>query len=644
MKRTFVSGPRAGRKGSAWAAACGAAGMGLLVAGPAWAQAGAVATQSPVVVTGAREPLAPERVAGDVVVIGEETLRATLADSLGDLLRREAGVQLSRAGGPGQGTGALLRGAAAGQTVVLVDGVRVGSATLGLAALEQLGLWQVERIEVLRGPGSSLHGSDAIGGVVQVFTRRGSGEPQLSLQAQVGGHDSREASAAAGLARGPWELAASVSEERSTGVSVLRPGDRFGSYNPDRDGYRLESAHVRLGWQPMAGQQLALTLLRTRLDAQYDSAAYNPPTYAPDPSPDFRNRVRTELASAQWRAALGAGRELQLRGTVGVDDARVGAGQPDRFRTRRDGVAAQFGLPAAAAGRLTLALEQGSERGDSTSYLAPVQRRLTAAVAALAGAAGPWAWQGEWRRDEPSDTAGVTTGRLGAAWRVAPGLRLRALAGTTFRAPSFNDLHYPGYGVAMLRPERGRSAELGLAWQAGADRLEATVHRNAVRDLIGYESDRRLCPAGAAYDFGCARNINRALLQGLTVSGGTAVGALALRAHADWLHARDAGTDARLPRRAARQASVQGTWTAGRLALEAALLHLGERPDGGRVLAPETTLDLGARWAFMPGWQLQARLLNATDARTEPARDYQGLGRQAWLGVSAEIGGRAVVR
>lgn len=633
MKREFPTGRRAGWKRAAWAAAW----TGLWTLGPAVAQPAAVALQPPVVVTGAREPLAPGRLAGDVIVIDAQVIRSTLADSLGDLLRREAGVQLSRAGGPGQGTGALLRGAGAGQTVVLVDGVRVGSATLGLAALEQIGLSQVDRIEVLRGPGSTLHGADAIGGVVQVFTRRGSGAPSLALEARAGGYDSREASVAANLARGDWELAASVSEERSAGVSVLRPGDRFGSYNPDRDGFRLESAHARLGWQPLPGQRLALTLLHTRLDARYDAAEYAPPTYAPDPSPDFRNRVRTEVAGLEWRAAIGPGLQAQLRATSGLDDARVGARQPDRFLTRREGLSAQLGLPAAAAGRLTLALEHGAERGESSSYLAPVERRQAAAVAALAGAAGPWAWQAELRRDEPSDTAGVTTGRLGAAWRVADGWRLRALAGTTFRAPSFNDLHYPGYGVPSLRPERGRSAELGVAWQAGPGHLEATLHRNRVRDLIGYESDRLLCPPGPAYDFGCARNVNRARLQGLTVSGGVTLGALALRANADWLSARDEATEARLPRRAAEQASVQATWTAGRLALDAALLHLGERPDGGRMLAAETTLDLGARWTFRPGWQLHARLLNATDARIEPARDYQGLGRQAWLGVRTEF-------
>ena len=635
MNSSNRRGRRAAWHGAAWALAGGWFGA----CGPSWGQGAGVAVQPPVIVTAAREPLAPERVAGDVVVIDQETIRETLADSLGDLLRREAGVQLSRAGGPGQGTGVLLRGAGAGQTVVLVDGVRVGSATLGLAALEQIGLAQVERIEILRGPGSTLVGADAIGGVVQVFTRRGTEAPRLELQARVGGHDSRETSAAASLARGDWDLAASVSEERSAGVSVLRPGDRFGSYNPDRDGYRLESAHARLGWQPLPGQRLALTLLRTRLDAQYDAAEYAPPTFAPDPSPDFRNRVRTDLAGLEWRAALGRTAQALVRATSGTDDARVGARQVDRFRTHRQGVSAQLGLDAAGAGRLTLALEHGTEQGESTSYVAPVERTKSAGVAALAGAVGRWAWQAELRRDDASDTAGVTTGRIGASWRAAEGWRLRALAGTTFRAPSFNDLYYPGYGVATLRPERGRSAELGLAWQAGPGRLEATLHRNRVSDLIGYESDRRLCPTGAAYDFGCARNFNRARLQGLTLSGGVALGALALRATADWLSARDEATDARLPRRAARQASVQATWSAGRLAFDGALLHLGDRPDGGRMLAPETTLDLGLRWAFARHWHVHARVLNVADARTEPGRDYQGLGRQAWLGLRTELGG-----
>ncbi|MFO1269545.1 MAG: TonB-dependent receptor plug domain-containing protein, partial [Rubrivivax sp.] len=119
----------------------------------------------PLVVTGSREPLARQQVAADVVVIDAERIRNSGADSLEDLLRREAGLQLLRNGGPGQSAGISIRGGSRGQTLLLIDGVRVGSATLGTPELDTLALAGVERIEVLRGPGSSLHGADALGGV-----------------------------------------------------------------------------------------------------------------------------------------------------------------------------------------------------------------------------------------------------------------------------------------------------------------------------------------------------------------------------------------------------------------------------------------------------------------------------------------------
>ena len=110
-----------------------------------------------------------------------------------------------------------------------------------------------------------------------------------------------------------------------------------------------------------------------------------------------------------------------------------------------------------------------------------MRRRNTAGVLELTGSAGAWSWQGDLRHDDNSDFGGVTTGRLGGGWRFAPGWRLRALAGTTFRAPSFNDLYYPGYGVATLQPERGRSIEAGLAWRDAASEATATVYRNRVQ-------------------------------------------------------------------------------------------------------------------------------------------------------------------
>jgi vitamin B12 transporter len=596
-----------------------------------WAVAAAAQSAPDVVVTGSREPLAPERLAADVVVIDADTMQGSPADSLADLLRRETGVQISRSGGPGQSSGLFIRGAASQQSVVLVDGVRVGSATLGYAALESLSLAGVDRIEVLRGPGSSLYGADAVGGVVQIFTARGGPGAAFAGQAALGGYGSSEWSARLGGSTGVLDMAATLASERSDGVSALRPGDAFGNYNPDPDGYRLDSGQLSLGVRPAAGHRIGLTLLRTRLDSQYDGSEFLPPAYAQDASADFRRQMDTEVSAIDWRGVLAAGWVGSARISRSVDDSVDGGAVKDHFRTTREQVAVQLAWQTGALGQLVMALEHDDDEAQSSSYLADVQRRNVAGVLELTGHAGAWSWQADLRRDDSSDFGGVTTGRLGGSWRVAPGWRLRALAGTTFRAPSFNDLYYPGYGVATLQPERGRSVEAGLSWQGGGSDASATLYRNRVSDLIGYESDRSRCPPDPAYDFGCAANVKSATLQGATVAASHRAGALSLKAQLDWLDASDDTTGEPLPRRAEHQGTLGLDWSAGAWTWGASVLFLGERPDGGKALAAETTLDLVATWRIDGLWSLQARLLNATDEDREPVRDYQGLGRQAWL-------------
>ena len=593
--------------------------------------AGTPAAAQTVVITGTREPLAADRLAADVAVIDGETLRYTLADSLADLLRREAGLQLSRSGGPGQSSGLLIRGASSQQSVVMVDGVRVGSATLGYAAVEALGLAQVERVEVLRGPGSSLYGADAVGGVVNLITRRGQGAPSFDGRVALGGYGSREASAGVRGSQGAFDYAGVVSSERSAGVSALRPNDQFGNYNPDRDGFRLDAAQLRLGWSPLSGHRIGLTLVQTRLNSQYDASEFLPPTYAQDASADFRTRQRTEVAALDWHGKIDAALEASARVSRSVDDARNGGVAVDHFRTVREQAVAQLAWSAAAFGRLVVAAEHQQDEATSTSYAALAQRRNNALVAELTGAAGAWLWQADARRDHSSDFGAVDTARIGGGYRLTPGLRLRALAGNTFRAPSFNDLVYPGYGVPTLQPERGRSVELGLVWHSAGSEASATVYRNRVHDLIGYESNPANCPNHPSYAFGCAANISRAQLQGATLSAQHRAGAWLLKAQLDHLRATDQDSGAPLQRRAKRQATLAAEWTAGDWSAGTSLLHLGQRPDGGKMLAALTTVDISTTWRPAPAWSLQAKLLNATDRDLEPVRDYQGLGRQAWL-------------
>jgi vitamin B12 transporter len=590
-----------------------------------------------VVVTGTREPTSVDRLAADVVVVDEATLRDTRADSLADLLRRETGLQLSRSGGPGQSTGLFIRGASSQQSLVLVDGVRVGSATLGYAAAEALGLSALERVEVLRGPGSSVHGADAVGGAVNLITRQGEGPAQLDARLAVGGYGSREGSLGLRGSSGLWDYAATLAQERSTGVSALRPGDLFGNHNPDADGYSLGTAHLRLGLKPAAGHRVGLMLLSTRLNSQYDSSEFLPPTYAQDNTPDFRTRLHTDVAALDWRGTLAAGLVGSARVSRSVDDATNGGTALSHFRTVRELVGAQLALQGVLPGQWVLGVEHQKDRAQSSSYLADVSRSNSAVVLETTGTVQAWSWQVDLRHDDSSDFGAVNSGQLGGSVTLLPGLRLRALAGNTFRAPSFNDLAYPGYGVPTLRPERGRSAELGLVWRQPGSEASATLYRNRVRDLIGYESNPANCP-GSAYFFGCAANINRAQLDGATLGTKQALGDWTLKAQWDWLRARDGNTGAALARRAKQQGTLAADWARGDWAAGASMRHLGSRPDGGKTLDAETTVDLSVGWKPAKAWALQAKLLNATDRSTEPARDYQGLGRQAWLVLRYEPG------
>lgn len=594
---------------------------------------------SQVVITGSREPLAPERLAADVIVISADVIKNSTADSLGDLLRREAGVQLVRAGGPGQGTSAMIRGANGGQTVVLIDGARVGSATLGLAALEQISLSSIDRVEILRGPGSSIYGADAVGGVVQIFTHRGDELSTVAASLAQGGYGSRIHSLAAGTRQGDWDASAAWSRESSRGVSVLKPGDRFGNYNPDADGYSLETFQAQWGFKPTPSQRLGVSILRTSLNAQYDASEYLAPTYAPDPSADFRNRVVSEVAALDWRGQWELWR-WSARVAHSADDARQGASSPDRYQTVRNQGTVQASRNWTAWGQTVIALEKTDERAQSSSYYQTASRNNGAIVGAWTGHSGSWSWQADARRDHSNDYGDVNTARLGGVWALDSGLKIRALWGNTFRAPSFNDLVYPGYGVPTLRPERGQSIEWGVAWKRGALSSEATMFNNRVRDLIGYEGDRSWCPKDPSYDYGCARNINQAHLRGLSLKGQWAAGPWNVAANWEFLDAKDALTGIRLSRRAASQGQLRVQWTRQALQWSATMMHLGGRPDAGQQLAPETTLDGMVQWQFEPRWAVQFKLLNATDQATVPSRDYQGLGRQAWVILRYESPGR----
>jgi vitamin B12 transporter len=603
---------------------------GLALASVPVALAQGRAELAPIAIVGTREPESVDRLVGDVVVIDAQRIRASTADSVEDLLRREGGMQLSRNGGPGQSAAVLMRGTAASGTLVLVDGVRVGSATLGQFDFSLLNLADIERIEILRGPASSLYGADALGGVILIFTRQGRGAWRFAAHALAGELQSSAIDASVAGSSGPFDLAASVAREASGGVSALRPNDAFGAFNPDRDGYVRSSASVRGGYTFVPGQRVALNALESRLNAQYDASF-------PDPaSSDYRNHGITRLAGLDYRGELAAAWTMSARLSTQTDDLTSGAIQLSRFVTHRAQATWQNAWTPLAGHQLVGALEYLEETVDATGFASRLSRHTGSALLGYTGQIGAWQLQADARHDDNSVFGGVTTGKLGASLDVGAGVTLRALGGSAFRAPSFNELYFPGFGVPTVRPERSQSVEAGVRWRGADGSAGLTVYRNRIHDLIVFEPDASLCPPDPAYAFGCARNVARAHISGATLDGTLTHGALELHAAIDFLDAHDADTGTRLPRRAAHQESVDARWTRGAWTAGAALVSVGARPDGGAQLGGYALVDLRATWRFAPRWQAEAKLTNAFDRRYEPARDYNAPGRQAWLGVRYE--------
>ena len=597
-----------------------------------------------VVVTATREPTPLSRITSDVVVIDSDRIRSSSADSIEDLLRREAGLQMTRNGGPGQISGFFLRGSGTNSTVVLIDGVRIGSATLGQADLAALSLSQVDRIEVLRGPASSLYGADAVGGVVQIFTRRGQAAMQLNAAANVGGYGARQAELGLSGASGGVDYAASVGRETSKGISALRPGDQFGNYNADADGHARSSGTLNLGFTPAAGHRVGLKLVQNRLNAQFDdSECLAPkcaaPSFTQDPSPDFRSRLVNQVAALDYRGVISPTLTTSAQFAANKDDSISGGTQTQQYLTKRQQFTWQTAWKFDADKQVVALFENLAESARADAYLDAVQRSNNALALGYSGQYGAHALQVDMRRDNSSVYGGVTTGRLGWAMDIAAGWRVRALVGTTFRAPSFNDLYFPDYGVSTIRPEKGRSMEAGLTWRNPASDASITVYQNKVRDQIGYQPDIRLCPAGAGYQYGCAANVSQARLTGATLAASTRAAGLTLRANVDVLDAKNADTGTRLPRRAAHQESLSADYASGAWNFSAALLAVGSRPDRAVQLSGYESLDLRTTWRVAAQWWLEAKLLNATNRNIEPVRDYQALGRQAWLGVRFESAG-----
>jgi vitamin B12 transporter len=232
----------------------------LLPAPAAWAQT-APAPET-VVLTATRTPQRVDQALAQVTVIDRTRIEAASGRTLAELLASESGVQFWSNGGLGKAASVSLRGLESRHTLLLIDGVRYGSATLGTPSWENIPLDSIERIEIVRGPMSGLYGSDAVGGVIQVFTRRGQQGFNPDASAVVGSRGHGELAAGARFGTGVFDGTLRVQHLRTDGFSATHPGVPFGNHNPDDDGFEQTSINGRLGVR-LGDWRVEATLLKS---------------------------------------------------------------------------------------------------------------------------------------------------------------------------------------------------------------------------------------------------------------------------------------------------------------------------------------------------------------------------------------------
>jgi len=464
------------------------------------AQANETVDSEDIIVTANRTATTADQTLASVTVITREDIERTQIRSTIDLLRSQANLNIKNSGGARQQSSVFMRGTNSNHTLFLIDGVKVGSASTGLTAFEQIPVDQIERIEVVRGPRSSLYGSEALGGVVQVFTRRGqSGQFNPTFSAGAGSNSTYHGNVGANGTIGNASYSANISYEETDGFDVFKNAES------DDDGYENLSYSLTGDYEFTADTSLSFSFLRAENDVDYDDQfGGNSMPFSENLNQVFNLGFESRIHD-KWLTELNVGRSLDES-----ENYWGGPGStPSNTDTERDVASWLNHIDIYRNTLLSLGVDYQNDKLESSSY-ADTERENYGVFGQVQASVGANAFEASLRFDDNEQFGEETTGSVAWGYSLDNGTRLRASYGTAFVAPSFNFL-YGWNGDPNLKPETSETFEVGVEGNIEQFDWTVTWFHTVIEDLIVSNFSNGYSP----------ENISEAKIRGLELGART---------------------------------------------------------------------------------------------------------------------------
>ncbi|MDO6765669.1 TonB-dependent receptor [Agarivorans sp. 1_MG-2023] len=585
--------------------------------------------QATMVVTANRMEQTAASVIAPLTVVTRSEIESSGAQDIVDVLSQQVGISVSRNGGKGHSESVFIRGSGSSQSLYLIDGVRINTATLGGAQLGLLPLEFVERIEILRGARASVYGADAVGGVINIITRPEFGSEFHGLKASLGSQETGKVAArASGQIDEDTQYNIVFSRDRSNGYDIRPQDDLDESYGYETFGGLLSLDHrFNQDWR---GRVFFL---------------HN------DSESEFIQGVKTlnkhkqtvygasvNYASNQWTSELGLSYHKDQSDTAPLENYT----NPDRYTTERNSADLLLGYKLNSNWLLQGGLDyQNDDISGSKSVYKQESRDNKAAHIGARADYLVHILEASVRYDDNEHYGDHTTYNLGWAWQLQSDLRFNALHGTAFRAPTFNDLYYPGLENPSIKAETSTNTEFGFALDLLRSQWQFNVFRNDVENLIAWgcvaRCDNDYSGPPETHPLWTPDNVSDARIQGIEIQGDFSTAWVNHRVIVEYLDPKDRSTNKNLIRRSEEQVKYKADVYWSDLQVVVDFLWSGESYEDAantKTLGSYSVWDLSANYQFQNGLRLDAKLRNLFDQTYSTAQNYQAPGRTVEVGAS----------